>query len=51
MCKTKIKEVAKSGKVWNELQNGLNDRLKSLDITLKDFEETKIICDIYLSKY
>ena len=41
-CKTKIKEVAKSGKVWNELQNDLNGRLKSLNITLKDFEETRI---------
>ena len=41
-CKTKIKEVAKSGKVWNELQNELNGRLKSLNVTLKDFEETRI---------
>ena len=41
-CKTKIKEVAMSGKVWNELQNDLNGRLKSLNITRKYFEETRI---------
>ena len=57
LCKTKIKEGAKSGNVWNELQNDLNGRLKSLNITLKDFEETRIksLVDKYatsnLSKY
>ena len=41
-CKTKIKEIERSGKVWKNLENDLESRLKPLSITFTDFQKDRI---------
>ena len=41
-CKTKIQEIEQNGKVWDELEKDFGGRLRSLNITLTDIQESRI---------
>ena len=41
-CKTKIQEIEQNGKVWDELEKDLGGRLRSLNITLTDIQESRM---------
>ena len=40
--KTKIQEIEQNGKVWDEREKDLGGRLRSLNITLTDIQESRI---------
>ena len=41
-CKTKIQEIERKGDVWAELEKDLKGRLKSLEISLTEYQEKRI---------
>ena len=41
-CKTKIQESERKGDVWDELEKDLKGRLKSLEISLTEYQEKRI---------
>ena len=41
-CKTKIQEIEQNEKVWDKLEKDLGGRLRSLNITLTDIQESRI---------
>ena len=40
-CKTNIQKIEQNGKVWDELEKDLGGRLRSLNITLTDIQESR----------